>query len=106
MDFDGPIQFPSGHEVYDRVRNIKYIWEQRINEVFDGFGVEHNRTKKSIFWELPYWMDVKLRHNLDVMHIETNVFENLFNTIMDVKGKTKDDRVKCRKDIKLYCRRP
>ncbi|CAM8934495.1 unnamed protein product [Rhodiola kirilowii] len=70
MDFDGPIQFRSSHEVYDRVRNLKYIWEQRINEVFDGFGVEHNWTKKSIFWELPYWMDVKLRHNLDVMHIE------------------------------------
>ncbi|KAL9674434.1 hypothetical protein QQ045_030706 [Rhodiola kirilowii] len=91
-DFDGPIQFRSGHEVYDKV--------------FDGFGVEHNWTKKSIFWELPYWMDVKLRHNLDVMHIEKNVFENLFNTIMDVKGKTKDDGVKCRKDIKFYCQRP
>ncbi|KAL9673038.1 hypothetical protein QQ045_029291 [Rhodiola kirilowii] len=40
------------------------------------------------------------------MHIEKNVFENLFNTIMDVKGKTKDDGVKCRKDIGLYYRRP
>ncbi|CAM8951683.1 unnamed protein product [Rhodiola kirilowii] len=40
------------------------------------------------------------------MHIEKNVFENLFNTIMDVKGKTMDDGVKCRKDIRLYCRRP
>ncbi|CAM9000388.1 unnamed protein product [Rhodiola kirilowii] len=40
------------------------------------------------------------------MHIEKNFFENLFNTIMDVKGKTKDDGVKCRKDIGLYCRRP
>ncbi|CAM8959371.1 unnamed protein product [Rhodiola kirilowii] len=40
------------------------------------------------------------------MHIEKNVFENLFNTIMDVKGKTKDDGEKCRKDIGLYCRRP
>ncbi|KAL9674823.1 hypothetical protein QQ045_003022 [Rhodiola kirilowii] len=39
------------------------------------------------------------------MHIEKNVFENLFNTIMDVKGKTKDDGVKYRKDIGLYCRR-
>ncbi|KAL9663720.1 hypothetical protein QQ045_019111 [Rhodiola kirilowii] len=27
-------------------------------------------------------------------------------TIMDVKGKTKDNGVKCRKDIRLYCRRP
>ncbi|CAM8978510.1 unnamed protein product [Rhodiola kirilowii] len=104
-DFDGPVQFRSGYEVYERVRNLKYIWEQRINEVFDGFGVDHNWTKKSIFWELPYWVDVKHKHNLDVMHIEKNIFENLFNTIMDVKGKTKDDGVKCRKDIGLYCRR-
>ncbi|CAM8908821.1 unnamed protein product [Rhodiola kirilowii] len=40
------------------------------------------------------------------MHIEKNVFENLFNTIMDVKGKMKEDGVKCRKDIGLYSRRP
>ncbi|CAM8957016.1 unnamed protein product [Rhodiola kirilowii] len=40
------------------------------------------------------------------MHIEKNVFKNLFNTIMDVKGKSKDYGVKCRKDIALYCRRP
>ncbi|KAL9675539.1 hypothetical protein QQ045_003741 [Rhodiola kirilowii] len=106
IDFDGPIQLQSAQEVFDRVQNLKYIWEQRINEVLDSFGVEHNWTKKSIFWQLAYWVDMKLRHNLDVMHIEKNVFENLFNTIMDVKGKTKDDGVKCKKDIGLYCRRP
>ncbi|XP_010666303.1 uncharacterized protein LOC104883469 [Beta vulgaris subsp. vulgaris] len=26
--------------------------------------------KQSIFWELPYWKDLLIRHNLDVMHIE------------------------------------
>lgn len=46
-----------------------------------------------------------IRHNLDVMHIEKNVFENVFNTVMDVKGKTKDN-VKSRQDVKLYCKRP
>ncbi|CAM9000171.1 unnamed protein product [Rhodiola kirilowii] len=39
------------------------------------------------------------------MHIEKNVFENVFNTIMDVKGKTKDNGVRCRNDIAKYCRR-
>ncbi|CAM8954086.1 unnamed protein product [Rhodiola kirilowii] len=105
-DFDSPVPFRSGCEVFERVRNLKYIWEQGTNEVLEGYGVWHNWTKKSIFWELPYWVDIKLRHNLDVMHIEKNCFENLFNTIMDVKGKTKDDGVKCIKDIGLYCRRP
>jgi hypothetical protein len=36
------------------------------------------------------------------MHIEKNMFENIFNTVMDVKGKTKDN-IKARLDIALYC---
>ena len=32
--------------------------------------------KRSIFFTLPYWADHVLRHNLDVMHIEKNVFNN------------------------------
>ena len=40
--------------------------------------------------------------NLDVMHIEKNVFENIFNTIIDLKGKSKDN-IKARMDISLFC---
>jgi hypothetical protein len=36
------------------------------------------------------------------MHIEKNVFENIFNTIMDVKGKKKDN-IKARLDLALFC---
>jgi hypothetical protein len=32
------------------------------------------------------------------MHIEKNMFENIFNTLMDVKGKTKDN-IKARMNI-------
>ena len=45
-----------------------------------------------------------LRHNLDVMHIERNMFENIFNTVMDMKGKTKDN-IKARLDITLFYNR-
>ena len=45
-----------------------------------------------------------LRHNLDVMHVEKNVFENIFNTVMDVKGKRKDN-IKARLDIALFYNR-
>jgi hypothetical protein len=38
------------------------------------------------------------------MHIEKNVFENIFNTVMDVKGKTKDN-IKARLDVALFCNR-
>jgi hypothetical protein len=38
------------------------------------------------------------------MHIEKNMFENIVNTIMDVKGKTKDN-IKTRLDIALFYNR-
>ena len=70
-----------------------------------GFGVSHNWVCKSIFWELPYWSTNLIRHNLDVMHVEKNVFDNVFNTVMDIKGKTKDNG-KTRLDIAKICKRP
>jgi len=77
---------------------------QSGKQKFPGFGLTHNWVKQSIFWELPYWKTKLLRHNLDVMHIEKNMFENIFNTVMEVKGKTKDN-IKARLDIALYCDR-
>jgi len=74
---------------------------QSGKQKFPGFGLTHNWVKRSIFWELPYWKTNLLRHNLDVMHIEKNVFENIFNIVMDVKGKTKDN-IKARLDVVLF----
>ncbi|XP_066321900.1 uncharacterized protein [Miscanthus floridulus] len=47
--------------------------------------------KKSIFFQLPYWSKLTLRHNLDVMHIEKNVGESLASTLLGQEGKTKDN---------------
>ncbi|KAL0294732.1 UNVERIFIED_CONTAM: hypothetical protein Sradi_6871300 [Sesamum radiatum] len=41
-----------------------------------------------------------VRHNLDVMHIEKNVCENVLFTLLDVKGKTKDN-INARKDLQV-----
>ncbi|WCJ43095.1 hypothetical protein M5689_023857 [Euphorbia peplus] len=60
--------------------------------------------KRSIFWDLPYWKTNLIRHILDVMHIEKNVFDNVFNTVMNIEGKTKDNP-KAREDLKLFCNR-
>ncbi|KAL0317437.1 UNVERIFIED_CONTAM: hypothetical protein Sangu_2158000 [Sesamum angustifolium] len=46
-----------------------------------------------------------IRHNLDVMHIEKNVFDNIFNTVMDIKEKTKDN-INASRDLKIICNRP
>jgi len=37
------------------------------------------------------------------MHIEKNVFKNIFNTVMDVKGKTKY-KIKARLDMFCNCK--
>jgi hypothetical protein len=58
---------------------------------FPGFGVNHNWVQQSIFWELSYWKTNLLHHNLDALRIKKNMFEDIFNTIMDVKGKTKNN---------------
>jgi len=39
------------------------------------------------------------------MPTKKNFFDNIFNIVMDVKGKTKDSD-KTRKDLTLNCRRP
>ena len=61
-------------------------------------------TKRVFFWDLPYSKDHLLRHNLDVMHIEKNFFDNLMNTILNIHGKTKDN-LKSRLDLVDICAR-
>ena len=60
--------------------------------------IELNWSKRSIFYELKYWPDLKLKHNLDVMHIEKNVFESVLNTLL-MNDKSKDT-LKARQDLK------
>ncbi|XP_031108598.1 uncharacterized protein LOC116013079 [Ipomoea triloba] len=57
-----------------------------------------NWCKKSIFFKLPYWKKLKLRHNLDVMHIEKNICDNIIGTLLNIDGKNKDT-LKARQDL-------
>jgi hypothetical protein len=50
-------------------------------------------------WKLPYWHKLKVRHNLDVMHIEKNICESLMATIVNIPRKT-NDTIKARLDLK------
>ncbi|GJT68551.1 hypothetical protein Tco_1020031 [Tanacetum coccineum] len=67
--------------------------EENIN------GDQQLWKKRSIFFDLPYWEYNLLRHNLDVMHIEKNIFDNLLGTLMNWDGKSKDNE-NSRKDLK------
>jgi hypothetical protein len=46
-------------------------------------------SQRSILWDLPYWADLKLRNNLDVMHIKKNICGNLLGTFLNIEGNTK-----------------
>src|SRR4051812_23519222 len=52
--------------------------------------------KKSIFWELPYWVDLEVRSSIDVMHVTKNICVNLLG-FLGVYGKSKD-RPEARED--------
>ena len=60
-----------------------------------------NWTKKSFFFfELPYQSTLKLRHNLDVMHIEKNICDSVLGMLMYDSGKGKSkDTSNARKDL-------
>jgi hypothetical protein len=46
--------------------------------------------KQLIFWELPYWKDLDIRHSIDVMFVEKNVCESLLRTLLNTDEKTRD----------------
>ncbi|GAA0145258.1 hypothetical protein LIER_42851 [Lithospermum erythrorhizon] len=66
-----------------------------------GYFQTHNWKKKNIFWELPYWPKLKIKHKIDFMHNEKNNGENYFFTTMDVKGNTKDTE-SSREDLEAH----
>jgi len=88
MEYGSPPPILLGDKIWEKVQNFSKVTKAPPYR-FPGYGVTHNWTKQSIFWELPYWKDNFLRHNLYVM---------------DVKGKTKDNP-KARMDLQEYCRR-
>jgi hypothetical protein len=71
---------------------------------FVGYGEQHMWTHKSGLTRLPYFDDLLVPHNIDVMHTEKNVAEALWGTLM-VIDKSKDN-MKARVDLAELCDRP
>ncbi|KAL0302854.1 UNVERIFIED_CONTAM: hypothetical protein Sradi_6153500 [Sesamum radiatum] len=68
-----------------------------------SYGTDHKFTKKTSFRIFQIGPHLIL-HNLDVMHIEKNMFDNIFNTFINIKGKSKDN-LNARKDLTIICDR-
>jgi hypothetical protein len=77
---------PSGEKFYNVVSYYDYIMfgfqfdKQKVSWLWCAY----NWIKQSILWKLSYWKTNLLRYNLDVMHIEMNMFENISNMVMNV----------------------
>jgi len=74
-----------------------------------GKAAKHSRVKniwkkKSIFFELPYWSKLDVRHCIDVMHMEKNVCDNIIGTLLNIKGKTKDVINACKDLVEMGVR--
>jgi hypothetical protein len=72
---------------------------------FVGYDEQHMWTHKLGLIRLPYYDDLLLPHNIDVMHTEKNVVEALCAIIMDIYDKSKDN-IKARVDLTALCDRP
>ncbi|XP_050369177.1 uncharacterized protein LOC126787315 [Argentina anserina] len=88
-----------GSECLDSLKGLKFVYGKgdkykakrlkrkrgKMKRIYSGPW-----KKKSIFFDLPYWKDLLLRHCLDVMHIEKNVAEAILGTLLGMVGKDKD----------------
>ncbi|KAG8363694.1 hypothetical protein BUALT_Bualt19G0049100 [Buddleja alternifolia] len=116
--FDGTMEWGvapkrlSGIDVLQQLDSNGVITEYKKEDLkkrFVGdYNVDNHRywKRRSIFFELPYWKFNIIRHNLDVMHIEKNVCDNVIFTLLNVKGKTKDNLNARHELAKLGVRKP
>jgi Transposase family tnp2 len=107
IELDPPPSRLMGEEVFERISSLDQITfgSKNKKDKIPGYGEEHNWNKKSIFCMLPYWKNLLVRHNIDLMHLENNFFGNFFHTAWDTKDKTKDNG-KARSDMAKLCHRP
>ncbi|XP_074347167.1 uncharacterized protein LOC141686000 [Apium graveolens] len=80
-------QILSGEEVLRQQEQIKFAFG---NVVKKSKKIDCLWKKKSVFFELEYWKFHHVRHCLDIMHVEKNVCDNLIETLLNMKFKTKD----------------
>ncbi|XP_019255072.1 PREDICTED: uncharacterized protein LOC109233652 [Nicotiana attenuata] len=93
-EFRPPPPLLKGTDVLNSLQNFNNVFGKKRKRTNDGPW-----KKRSIFFELPYWQHNSLRHNLDVMHIDKNIVDNVIGTILDIPGKTKD-HANARYDLK------
>ncbi|KAL6506180.1 hypothetical protein OROGR_024361 [Orobanche gracilis] len=86
----------TGVDVFKEVENLNV----QLGKKFANDVPTKGWKKRSIFFELSYWKDLYVRHFIDLMHVQKNVFESLIGTLLGVTGKTNKDGYNARMDMK------
>jgi hypothetical protein len=79
----------TGHEVYEMVKAVHVVLGKR-KRIGKNTEEDDMWKKQSIFWELPYWKELDVRHSIDVIHVEKNVCESLLRLFLNTDRKTRD----------------
>jgi hypothetical protein len=103
IDLDHPYRFDAnsfGGTIELGTEPTTYYGRPILDEIITLGSFKDSKTYKSesSLFTLPYWDDNILRYNLDVMHIEKNVFDNCHGTIFNLEGNTKDN-LQARRDL-------
>jgi hypothetical protein len=77
----------TGEEVYGLVKDVNVLFGKHEKQTTDT----NIWKKRSVFFELPYWCNLDVRHCIDVMHVEKNVCDSVIGTLLNIQGKTKDN---------------
>ena len=90
---DAPVPL-TGEQVYEKVKNINVIFGKTAKS-----RKETNVWKRrSVFFDLPYWRTLDVRHCIDIMHVEKNVCDSIVGTLLNIQGSSKDG-MKARLDL-------
>src|SRR6266508_5322100 len=114
-----------GKLVFELVKNIRVVLGKKVAKGKEGTkkrkkttesddqgkemgGHEQDETgfkRVSIFFKyLPYWKDLDMRHAIDVMHVEKNVYDSILGILLEIKGKTKEGIKSCKDFVDLNIR--
>jgi hypothetical protein len=90
-----PLDNSKGKRVFNIVSKLKFVFRKKTKDEKPRKDVKPTPgatfKKKSIFFEyLSYWPELDIRHAIDGMHVQKNMFESLIGTLLDMKGKTKE----------------
>ena len=74
-----------GQTVYVDGKYVGDVWCYCID-----MDDEPNCMLSFCVFELEYWSSLKVRHNIDVMHVKKNICDNVVGTLLCIDGKSKD----------------